>query len=58
MNFSYNLSQLKPGQRAVVKCLKTNEAMKGRLQDLGLTEHTEVIAIRAADSRKIILKTD
>lgn len=78
MDFSYNLSQLKPGQRAVVKCLKTNEAMKGRLQDLGLTERTEVlclgrspmgdpsaylirgavIAIRAADSRKIILKTD
>jgi len=78
MNFSYNLSQLKPGQRAVVRCLKTNKAMKERLQDLGLTEHTEVlclgrspmgdpsaylirgavIAIRAADSRKIILKTD
>lgn len=78
MNPSYNLSQLKPGQSAIVKCLETTGAMKRRLLDLGLTARTEVfclgkspmgdpsaylirgavIAIRAADSRSIILETE
>lgn len=78
MHHAYNLSQLKPGQSATVKCLEMTGAMRKRLLDLGLTAQTEVlclgkspmgdpsaylirgavIAIRAADSQKIILEAE
>jgi len=45
MNQSCNLSQLMPGQSAAVKYLKTSGAMRQRLLDLGLTEHTKVICL-------------
>lgn len=42
MNSFYNLSQLRPGQHARVKCIRITGAMKRRFLELGLTEHTEV----------------
>lgn len=45
MNHVYNLSQLKPGQRASVKHLEMTGAMKRRLLDLGLTPQTEVFCL-------------
>lgn len=42
MNIIRNLSQIEPGQLAVVKHLNTTGSMRKRLLDLGLTEQTEV----------------
>lgn len=42
MNIIRNLSQIEPGQLAVVKHLNTTRSMRKRLLDLGLTEQTEV----------------
>lgn len=73
-----SLNHLSPGQCAFVKRLENPSAMRQRLLDLGLTEHTEilclgrspfkdpsaylirgaVIAIREADSKKIIVETE
>ncbi len=45
MNRVCDLSQLTPGQSAVVKCLKTAGPMRQRLLDLGLTECTRVLCL-------------
>lgn len=45
MNGVCNLSQLIPGQKAVVKYIETAGAMQRRLLDLGLIEHTEVLCL-------------
>lgn len=42
MNIIRNLSQIEPGQLAVVKHLNTTGSMRKRLLDLGLTEQTEI----------------
>lgn len=42
MNIIHNLSQIEPGQLAVIKHLNTTGSMRKRLLDLGLTEQTEV----------------
>ncbi len=45
MNKVCDLSQLMPGQSAVVKYLKTAGPMRQRLLDLGLTERTRVLCL-------------
>lgn len=50
MEHSCNLSQLCPGQRAEVLKLQTAGAMRRRLMDLGLIEHTEVMCLGKSPS--------
>lgn len=40
-----NLSQLGPGQRALVTHIATAGTMRRRLMDLGLTPHTRVMCL-------------
>lgn len=42
---SCSLDQLEPGQYAWVKNLRTTGAMRRRLLDLGLIEHTQVMCL-------------
>lgn len=50
MEHSCNLSQLSPGERAEVLTLQTTGAMRRRLMDLGLVEHTEVMCLGKSPS--------
>ncbi|MDE6959415.1 MAG: ferrous iron transport protein A [Lachnospiraceae bacterium] len=45
MEHPCNLSQLSPGEKGEVLTLQTAGAMRRRLLDLGLAEHTEVMCL-------------
>jgi len=40
------LSQLRPGRRAFVSDIESDDAMRRRLQDLGLIKGTEVVCVQ------------
>ena len=50
MEHPCNLSQLSPGEQAEVLTLQTTGAMRRRLMDLGLVEHTEVMCLGKSPS--------
>lgn len=45
MEYPCNLSQLSPGQYAVVRQILTTGAMRRRFLDLGIIEDTEIICL-------------